>query len=104
MRKTETETLEAVPKTARGLHGAGVTSQVTMREIDRLCVPPVPQLAPAQIKRIREATRVSQAVFARLLNTSPSTIQKWEIGQKRPTGTALKLLYLVQKGGLEAVA
>lgn len=104
MRKAKSEILEAAHETARGLHAAGVMCQVTMREIDRLCVPPVPQLAPAQIKRIRESTRVSQAVFARLLNTSPSTVQKWEIGQKRPTGTALKLLHLVQKGGLEAVA
>jgi putative transcriptional regulator len=43
-------------------------------------------------------------VFARLLNTSVSTVQKWEIGQKRPTGTALKLLHLVQDRGLDAVA
>ena len=57
-----------------------------------------------QIKHIREASRVSQAVFARFLNTSLSTVQKWEIGQKRPTGTALKLLHLVQKRGLEVVA
>ena len=37
----------------------------------------------------------SAAVFARLLNTCASTVQKWEIAQKRPTGTALKLLHLV---------
>ena len=43
-------------------------------------------------------------MFAALLNTSVSTIQKWEIGQKRPTGTALKLLHLVQKKGLDIVA
>jgi putative transcriptional regulator len=46
---------------------------------------------------------VSQGVFARLLNTSVSTVQKWEIGQKKPTGTALKLLHLVQERGLEVV-
>jgi len=58
----------------------------------------------AEIKKIREKSRVSQAVFAALLNTSVSTVQKWEIGQKRPTGTALKLLHLVQKRGLEIIA
>jgi putative transcriptional regulator len=78
--------------------------QVTLREFDQLCLPRVLPLAPAQIKRIRENTHVSQAVFARLLNTSVSTVQKWEIGQKRPTGTALKLLHLVRERGLEAVA
>lgn len=78
--------------------------QVTLREFDRLCLPPVEALKPEQIKRIREQSHVSQAVFAALLNTSVSTVQKWEIGQKRPTGTALKLLHLVQKKGLDAVA
>jgi putative transcriptional regulator len=64
---------------------------------------PIEPLAPGQIKKIREDSRVSQAVFAAVLNTSLSTVQKWEIGQKRPTGTALKLLHLVQKRGLESV-
>ncbi|PXW85005.1 putative transcriptional regulator [Nitrosomonas sp. Nm84] len=103
MRKTKSIILEAVHDTAKGLHKAGVLDQVTLREFDRLCLPPIEPLGPEQIKQIREATRVSQAVFAAILNTSVSTVQKWEIGQKRPTGTALKLLHLVQKRGLEAV-
>jgi len=68
-----------------------------MRDFDHLRLAPTLPLYPTQIKRIRETSRVSQAVFAALLNTSVSTVQKWEIGQKRPTGTALKLLHLVQK-------
>ena len=104
MRKTKSTILDAVHDTAMGLHRAGVMNLVTMREFDRLCLPPIAQLGPEQIKQIREASRVSQAVFARLLNTSLSTVQKWEIGQKKPTGTALKLLHLVQKRGLEVVA
>lgn len=104
MRKTKSAILEAVHDTAKGLHKAGVMDQVTLREFERLAMPPVEPLQPEQIKRIRETLRVSQAVFARLLNTSVSTVQKWEIGQKKPTGTALKLLHLVQERGLEVVA
>ncbi|MER2511762.1 MAG: DNA-binding transcriptional regulator [Nitrosomonas ureae] len=103
MRKTKSIILEAVHDTAKDLHKASVLDQVTLREFDRLCLPPIEPLGPEQIKQIREATRVSQAVFAAILNTSVSTVQKWEIGQKRPTGTALKLLHLVQKRGLEAL-
>ena len=95
--------LGAVHKTAKGLRAAGAIDQLTMRQFDQLCVPIVEPLKPEQIKRIRESSRVSQAVFAALLNTSVSTVQKWEIGQKRPTGTALKLLHLVQKNGLDIV-
>ena len=104
MRKRKSPILEAVHETARGLHQAGAMDQLTLREFDRLCLPPIAPLRPEEIKHIREAARVSQAVFAALLNTSLSTVQKWEIGQKRPTGTALKLLHLVQQRGLKAVA
>ena len=103
MRKRKSKILEAVHETAKGLHSAGAIDQMTMRQFDRLCLPPVALLRPEQIRRIRQRSRVSQAVFAALLNTSVSTVQKWEVGQKRPTGTALKLLHLVQKNGLEIV-
>ena len=104
MRKNKSAILEAVHETAKGLHAAGTMDMITLREFDRLCLPPVKPLRLEEIKRIRETSHVSQAVFAALLNTSVSTVQKWEIGQKRPTGTALKLLRLVQKKGLEIVA
>ena len=104
MRKTKSQILDAVNDTAKGLFKAGAMDQITLREFDQLCLPLVEPLQPEQIKHIREASRVNQAVFARLLNTSLSTVQKWEIGQKKPIGTALKLLHLVQKRGLEIVA
>jgi putative transcriptional regulator len=103
LRKKPSKVLEVVHTTAKGLHAAGAIDLVTMREFDHLRLAPTLPLHPTQIKRIRETSRVSQAVFAALLNTSVSTVQKWEIGQKRPTGTALKLLHLVQKNGLEIV-
>jgi putative transcriptional regulator len=104
MRKTRSRVIGAVRDKAKGLHKAGASVQVTLRELDPLWIPSVEPLEPAEIKRIRERAHVSQAVFARLLNTSLSTVQKWEIGQKRPAGTALKLLHLVQRRGLEVFA
>ena len=104
MSKMRSPVIEAVHNTAKGLRKVCVMDTVTLREIDPLWLPQVEPLEPAEIKRIRESVHVSQAVFARLLNTSLSTVQKWEIGQKKPAGTALKLLHLVQKRGLEVVA
>ena len=103
MRKTRSNILDAIHETASGLHESGVMDKVTMREFDRLCLPPVEPLQPDEIRHIRERFHVSQAVFAAMLNTSLSTVQKWEIGQKRPTGAALKLLHLVQAKGLEII-
>ena len=48
-------------------------------------------------------SHVSQPVFARYLNTSESTVQKWESGAKRPSGLALKLLAVVEKHGLKVL-
>ena len=46
---------------------------------------------------------MSQAVFAAVLNTSLSTVQKWEVGDKKPSGPSLKLLNLIERKGLEAI-
>lgn len=96
--------LESVHETARGLHSAGAISKTTMREFDALCLPKVPSYTPRQIKTIRIRCNASQAVFAAYMNVSPSSLQKWEIGTKRPTGVALKLLNIIDKNGLEALA
>jgi putative transcriptional regulator len=60
--------------------------------------------ASRDIQKLREANKVSQPVFARYLNTSESTIEKWETGAKRPSGMAVKLLSIVQKHGLQMLA
>ena len=104
MAKKRSKILDAVHETAKGLHAAGAIDQVTMREFDQACLSPVPPLRPAEIKRIREREHVSQAVFAAVLNTSVSTVQKWEVGEKKPSGPALKLLDLVDRKGLKALA
>jgi len=95
--------LDTVHETAKGMHDAGVMNTITMREFDALCLPPVKDLTAVQIKRLRTKSKASQAVFAAYLNTSLSTVQKWERGQKKPNGPSLKLLNLVQQKGLEAL-
>lgn len=92
--------LAALHETATGLHEAGVFSLRTMREFDVLCLPSITQMSAARIKRIRRRSKTSQAVFAAYLNTSPSTVQQWEQGLKRPNGPSLRLLDLVERKGL----
>lgn len=96
--------LEVAHEMANDLYEAGVIDAVTMREYDALCIPPVRELSPREIKRIRLHEKVSQTVFAKYLNTSSSTIRQWEQGEKHPRGTSLKLLNLVAEKGLEALA
>lgn len=85
------------------LHNAGAIGKVTMREFDAICPPPVRQLDPADIKRLRETLKFSQPVFALHLHTTASTVRKWEQGETRPTGPALKLLNVIADKGLQAI-
>ena len=96
--------LDAVHESAKDLHKAGVMKEATLREFDALCLPPVKEYTAVQIRRIRTQNRASQGVFAAYLNTSVSTVQKWEQGQKKPNGPSLKLLNLVAEKGLEVLA
>ncbi len=94
----------AIHETARDLFEAGLIDKKTMRRFDDACLTPVRSLTPSQIRAIRERERVSQAVFANYLNVTPNLVSKWERGEKKPSGPALKLLSLVAKHGIEAVA
>ncbi|MDE4913125.1 DNA-binding transcriptional regulator [Methylobacterium sp. 092160098-2] len=100
-RTFKSDALESIHATAAALHEAGVTDMATMRWFDEACLTAPPAIEPAQIKRLRESLNVSQPVFARYLNTSESTVEKWETGAKKPSGMALKLLTIVQKHGLQ---
>jgi putative transcriptional regulator len=96
--------LEVVHDSAKDLHDAGVMNDVTLREFDALCLPPVKEYTSVQIKQLRTRSKASQGVFAAYLNTSKSTVQKWERGAKKPSGSSLKLLDLIDRKGLEILA
>ncbi len=96
--------LEVIHSSAEDLHNVGVMSTTTLREFDALCLPLVEKYTASQIKSIRTHIKVSQGVFAAYLNTSISTLQKWEQGTKKPNGASLKLLNLVAKKGLDVLA
>lgn len=95
---------EVVHESAKGLYDAGLMETETMHTFDALCLPPVHDLSPSKIKRIRLKEKVSQPVFAQYLNTSTSTVKKWETGEKHPRGTSLKLLNMVEENGLRILS
>jgi putative transcriptional regulator len=96
--------MASVHETAEGLHAAGILDKRTMREFDELCLTPVRALKPSEIRTLRLREGASQAVFARYLNVTTSLVSQWERGEKRPQGASVKLLSLVSKNGLQAVA
>jgi putative transcriptional regulator len=102
--KFKSDVLESIHASASALYKVGAMDKATMKAFDVSCVTHTPRLEAAQIKKIRENVKVSQPVFAVYLNTSESTIQKWEAGTKKPSGMALKLLTIVEKHGLQVLA
>ncbi|HDL6963146.1 helix-turn-helix domain-containing protein [Yersinia proxima] len=101
--KFKSPAFEAIHSAASGLFNVDAIPQETMRNFDKACIESVNNLQPLEIKKLRERLNISQPVFARYLNTSVSTVQKWESGVKRPSGLSLKLLNVVQKHGLKVL-
>ena len=102
--KYKSDAFEAIHSSVAGMYRSGTIDKTTMRHFDEKCLVVPSELDPMQIKRLREKNHVSQPVFARYLNTSESTVEKWEAGAKRPSGMALKLLTIIQKHGLQILA
>lgn len=102
--KFKSDAFQAIHSSASALYKIGAIDKTTMREFDLCCLESPKRIKPSEIKQIRESQHVSQPVFARYLNTSESTVEKWESGAKRPSGMALKLLMIVRKHGLKTLA
>ena len=103
-KRYRTPVLASVHEMAADLHDVGIIDKKTMKEFDESCLTPVERLPPRSICRLRNREKASQAVFARHLNVPVSLVSQWERGEKHPSGSALKLLALVKKKGLSAIA
>lgn len=96
--------LRSVHQSVKDLRGAGLVDDITLRDFDARCLPPVPHFTHAQVIRIRRRAKVSQGVFAAFLNVGKSTVAAWEQGTKKPSGPAARLLEIVSRKGLDALA
>ena len=101
--KAKSKILDAVHETASDLHKMGFIDKRKMRNFDLLCLKPIPEYSSEKIRALRDHLQLSQAVLAAVLNISLSTVRKWEIGDKHPSGPSLKLLNLLDRKGLEAI-
>ena len=96
--------LASIHETMEALHEVGAIDKQTMREFDDACLTPVEPLSPEAIRALREREHLSQPVFARYLNVSKNLVSEWERGVKRPGGPALRLLTVIEKKGIQAIA
>ena len=102
-RKAKSKILSEILEGAQGLHEIGLIDKRRMLQYESLCLQEIDPYDSARIKALRKRLELSQTVMAYVMNISASTIRKWEIGEKRPSGLSLKLLDLLDRKGLDAV-
>lgn len=95
--------VKSITSTIRDLNKSGLVDDITMKNIENLCIPEVQEYSPKKIISIRKRFSLSQAALASIFNISPSTVQKWEQGNKKPAGASRKLLDIIERKGIEAL-
>jgi len=89
---------EAIASTVKDMIGAGVKVSFTQKELHKMGVEiKLVSLGAEEISSIRKTLKVSQSVFAKLLNVSLSSVRQWEQGLRKPSGSTMILLELLQK-------
>jgi putative transcriptional regulator len=94
---------EAIGTTVQDMLKSGFESSFTQKELNSLGVKisevviTSTVITSTQIKEIRKKRNLSQTVFAKLLNVSPSSVRQWEQGKRIPTGSTKILLELLDK-------
>jgi putative transcriptional regulator len=54
-----------------------------------------PTLQAGEVVQLRQQLKMSQGVFAQMLNVSTKTVQSWEQGERQPSQAALRLLQIL---------
>lgn len=102
--KPKSNILAAMHESAADMYQIGIIDKRRMQEFDVLCLSTVPDYDAAAVRALRERYRLSQTVLAAVLNTSASTVRQWESGTKHPSGSASKLLQILDRKGPEGLA
>jgi len=89
--------------TISDLQRIGLVDEITMRNIESLCLPDVKDFSPAQIVGLRKKNKLSQSALAVVINVSTSTVQQWERGGKKPAGASKRLLDIIERKGIQAI-
>lgn len=60
---------------------------------------PVKKYKAEEILKIRKSTGMSQRLFAGYLGVSVKTVEAWESGTNHPSGTASRILNMIEMNG-----
>ena len=99
-KKYKSDLMAAIHEDAKAMYRAGAITKQAMRSFDEKCLIPSKTFTPEEIKALREREKLSQPIFAYYLNVSKTAVSEWERGTKKPSGSALRLLSIVERNGI----
>jgi putative transcriptional regulator len=94
MKKTKTRIFDELKA---GLEDSIAFSRGELSLVTTTMPAPPPKREPTQIADLRHSLRMSQAVFAAVINVSPKTVQSWEQGVRKPSQAALRMLEVMEE-------
>lgn len=87
-----------IGETLQGLVNSGIKTSFTEKELKKFgVVIPIVEIKAKDVLEIRKRIKLSQSVFAKVLNVSSSSVRQWEQGTRTPTGSTKILLELLKK-------
>jgi putative transcriptional regulator len=102
----EKRVLEELLEMALALDDHGLLTKHDLGKMKALCIERPPVFTPKKVADLRiHRAKMSQSIFAALLNVSVSTVQKWESAGsgKHPSGAAAKLLQIIDLKGIKSI-
>lgn len=101
----KSEAFAAAHEAADDLCALGLIGNERMKYYDETCLETIPEYTPERVRFIRLRENLTQSQLARYLNVSLKTVQSWEaLNPKHPSGSAAKLLTLIERHGSHIVA
>jgi putative transcriptional regulator len=88
---------------ASGIMDKATHEKITMRHMASASPVVEVTLTGPEIRALREAANLSQAVFARYLNLTTGYVSQLERGAKQPSGPALVLLDVIRRKGIGVI-
>ncbi|CAM3839471.1 helix-turn-helix domain-containing protein [Polynucleobacter antarcticus] len=102
----ENRVLDELLEIAMDLDQHGLLTKHDLVKMKALCIEKPPVFTSKKVADLRiHQAKMSQSIFAALLNVSVSTVQKWEAtgSGKHPSGAAAKLLQIIEMKGIQAI-
>jgi putative transcriptional regulator len=87
-----------------GIMDEATHQKITVRHLASAALPTAEPITGSQVRELRESAHLSQAALARYLNMTSGYVSQLERGATQATGSALALLNVIRRKGIEVLS